>query len=127
MSDDDGIPIPRQNEDDDDVVLRAIKTIVRETNTPHAAKAAIQLLQEKLRPTLMGDGDDNGQDADAEDGDERDDTPRGSQGDDGDDEEADDSDIQEMLKEGTFRVSSTKKTENEKWRELLVYPFDGRY
>ena len=107
--------------DGDDVILNAIRTIVRATNTPYAAKATIQLLQERLKKSLNSDISISDDDADGndEDGNNSDlQYPNDGDGNRGND---DGSDIEEILKAGAQKVSSTKKTENEKWKELLVY------
>jgi len=118
---------PKSNDDcSDDVVLNAIKTIVRATNNPFAARATIQLLHEKLKKSLNGDIYISDENREEDDGDGNNSISRRPNDDDVAEDNDDGSDVEEILKVATYKVSSTKRTEHEKWKELLVNTNHGR-
>lgn len=97
--------------EDDDVIITAIRAIVRATDTPDAAKATLEYLEKELKRSLQYD---TSEDSLLE-------YPLSDMEDDGD------VDIERTLKEGTHKISSTKKTESDKWKDLLVYFLDNHH
>ena len=89
------------DDDEDDTIIKAVRAIVKATNDQSSATRAVNLLEEELKKAL---GDAATEDED--DGDER---------------------VEKLLKEGRLVPEKHKKSEGDKWRELMVTtPCDRR-
>ena len=100
-----------EDERDDDIIISAIKTIVKATSTPHGATMAIQLLERELKRSFGG-GDDCNDDCDDDENESQLEYPDMDDGD-------DDFDMRNQV-EGRLITEKHKKTETEKWKELMV-------
>jgi hypothetical protein len=104
--------------DSDRIIGEAIKAIIDATVNPMHASSVIKLLKEKLK-RVYGDADDNADDNDTP-------SESGDENEDGDDDPleypATDDDVPDDATVGEWKVESHKKSDGDKWRELIVFP-----
>lgn len=111
MSDDESTlsTISLESDSEGDVIMSAIKQIVSIANTPMSAKNALDLLQAELKKAFYGDEA-------SDEGDNDNDSvlqyPPSDEASDADDD---------MTIEKELRVIPHRKSDIDKWRELLVY------
>jgi hypothetical protein len=88
-------------EDSEEIILEAVRAIVKATKSHGEASLAVELLRKELNKSLNN----------SEEGDPPLKYP----------DSDDDEDIETIRKEGRIVAEKHKKTESDKWRELLVF------
>jgi hypothetical protein len=116
---------------DDDVIITAIRRIVNATSNPMHAEKVLGFLKRELHKAYGGDDDgdiekEKEEEEDEGDEEEKDDSDEDDERSNDLEEDMEDGDQVTTTKKGDMKVHSRKKSEADKWRELIVYPLRWR-